>query len=65
MFTDVSPLLNFLSSQVPKLVLKRSQIASTRKGWEDPEKIWTCRILMRKKLGSEAGKFESKNGLSR
>lgn len=39
--THVSPLLNFLSSQVDGFVVSLSQIASTSSGWDDPEKIFT------------------------
>ncbi len=46
MLTEVSPLLNFLSSQSAGLVPSLSQIASTRDGWEDPEKILIWRIAI-------------------
>lgn len=46
MLTDVSPLLNFLSSHSAGLVPSRSQIASTRDGCEDPEKILIWRIAI-------------------
>ena len=42
--TLVSPLLNFVSSQLAGCVPKRSHIASVRSGWEDPEK--TLILLM-------------------
>lgn len=48
--TEVSPLLNFLSSQFARLVERRSQMASTRTGCEDPEKILTCRMIEPKRL---------------
>lgn len=44
--TDVSPLLNFLSSHSAGLVPSRSQIASTRDGCEDPAKILIWRIAI-------------------
>ncbi len=40
MLTEVSPLLNFLSSAFAGDVPRRSQMASTKSGWEDPEKIF-------------------------
>lgn len=46
MLTEVSPLLNFLSSHSAGLVPSRSQIASTRDGCEDPEKILIWRIAI-------------------
>ena len=39
MLTQVSPLLNCFSSALAGEVPRRSQIASTRSGWEDPENI--------------------------
>lgn len=42
--TDVSPLLNFFSSTCERFWPRRSQIASTRKGCEDPEKMHVCRM---------------------
>ena len=44
--TEVSPLLNFFNSTLAGEVPRRSQIASVKRGWEDPEKIWT-RLMMK------------------
>ena len=43
--TDVSPLLNFFSSTLAGEDPRRSQMASVKRGWEEPEKIWT-RLIM-------------------
>jgi hypothetical protein len=43
--TDVSPLLNFFRSALDGFWPSRSQIASTRCGWEDPEKMQTDRMV--------------------
>lgn len=50
--TDVSPLLNFFSSTLAGEVPRRSQMASVKRGWEEPEKIWTRLILERWKVVS-------------
>lgn len=50
--TDVSPLLNFLSSHSAGLVPSRSQIASTRDGCEDPEKILIWRIAIGRSIAT-------------
>lgn len=42
---EVSPLLNFLSSTLAGEVPNRSQIVSTRSGCEEPEKIFTRRMV--------------------
>ena len=47
MLTDVSPFENFLRSALLELVPSRSQMASVSEGWEDPEKIWTLRIMIK------------------
>ena len=47
MLTDVSPFENFLSSALLGLVPSRSQMASVSEGWEDPEKIWTLRMVIK------------------
>lgn len=54
--TDVSPLLNFLSSHLAGLNPSRSQIASARTGWEDPEKIFTRRIVGAKRGNAQEGR---------
>ena len=46
MLTDVSPFENLLSSALLGLVPNRSQMASVSEGWEDPEKIWTLRMVI-------------------
>lgn len=43
--TDVSPLLNFFSSTLAGEDPRRSQMASVKRGWEEPEKIWTRLIV--------------------
>ena len=43
--TDVSPLLNFLRSALAGEVPNRSQMASTRRGCDEPEKILTRRMM--------------------
>ena len=43
---DVSPLLNFLSSAFAGEVPNRSQMDSTRSGCEEPEKIFTLRMVI-------------------
>lgn len=50
--TDVSPLLNLLSSHSAGLVPRRSQIASTRDGCEDPEKILIWRIAIARSIAT-------------
>ena len=44
--TDVSPLLNFFSSTLAGEQPRRSQMASVKRGWEEPEKIWTRLIMV-------------------
>ena len=43
--TEVSPLLNFFNSTLAGEDPRRSQMASVKRGWEEPEKIWT-RLIM-------------------
>ena len=43
--TEFSPLLNFVNSTLAGEVPSRSQMASVKRGWEEPEKTLT-RLMM-------------------